>query len=74
GTPQHRIHGSASVLLLAAAQSSASSEEPRLPAGALRALGQLGVTRSTEFAAAAAGVVRAWDRELHAGLRTAEPR
>ncbi len=74
GTPQHRIHGSATVLLLAAAQSPASSQEPRLPAGALRALGRLGVTRATEFAAAAAAAVRAWDRELHAGLRTAEPR
>ena len=68
GTPQHRIHGSATVLLLAAAQ---SPHQPRLPAGALRALAQLGVTRSAEFAVAAAHTLRAWDRELHAGLRTA---
>jgi hypothetical protein len=71
GTPQHRIHGSATVLLLAAAQ---SPHEPRLSAGALRALAQLGVTPAVEFAAAAAGVVRAWDRGLHAGLRTADAR
>jgi hypothetical protein len=69
GTPQHRIHGSAVVLMLAAAQ---SPHEPRLPAGALRALRHLGVTRAPEFAAASVDVVRAWDRGLHAGLRTAE--
>jgi hypothetical protein len=69
GTPEHRIHGSATVLVLAAAQ---SPREPRLSAGALRALRHLGVTRSPEFATAAAAVVRAWDRGLHAGLRTAE--
>jgi hypothetical protein len=32
------------------------------------------VTPAVEFAAAAAGVVRAWDRGLHAGLRTADAR
>lgn len=69
GTPQHRIHGSATVLLLAAAQ---APHEPRLPAGALRALAALGVTRAPGFEAAAAEAVRAWDRELHAGLRTAD--
>jgi hypothetical protein len=71
GTPQHRIHGSATVLVLAAAQ---SPREPRLSAGALRALRHLGVTRAPEFAAAAGSVVRAWDRGLHAGLRTADTR
>ena len=70
GTPQHRIHGSAVVLILAAAQ---SPQEPRLPGGALRALARLGVTRSTSFDAAALDTLRAWDRELHAGLRTADP-
>jgi hypothetical protein len=69
GTPQHRIHGSGTVLLLAAAQ---SPNEPRLPAGALHALAQLGVTRASEFAPAAAAAVRAWDRELNAGQRTPE--
>src|SRR5262249_58421616 len=43
GTPSHRIHGGAAVLLLAAAQ---ATDVPRLPAGALRALRRLGVTRA----------------------------
>jgi hypothetical protein len=69
GTLQHRIHGSASVLLLVAAQ---SPGEPRLPAGAVRALRTLGVTRAHDFDAAAREVLCAWDRQLHAGLRTAD--
>ena len=64
-----RIHGSAVVLLLAAAQ---SSEAPRLPAGALRALSKLGVTRSTAYGMAARDTFLAWDRMLHDGLRTRE--
>ena len=56
GTPQHRIHGSAVVLILAAAQ---SPQEPRLSGGALRALARLGVTRSTSFDAAALDTLRA---------------
>jgi hypothetical protein len=69
GTPEHRIHGSAAVLMLAAAQ---GPGEPRLPAGALRALHALGVTRADRFRAAARETFVAWDRQLHAGERTAE--
>lgn len=69
GTPAMRIHGSAVVLLLAAAQ---SSEAPRMPAGALRALSKLGVIRSTDYGMAARDTFLAWDRMLHDGLRTRE--
>jgi hypothetical protein len=69
GTPQHRIHGSAAVLMLAAAQ---GPGEPRLPAGALRALHALGVTRADHFHAAARETFVAWDRQLHTGERAAE--
>ena len=69
GTPPHRIHGSAVVLLLAAAQ---GSGEPRLPGGALHALRGLGITRATRFEDAAGEALLAWDRQLHAGERTAE--
>jgi hypothetical protein len=55
--------------MLAAAQ---APGEPRLPAGALRALRALGVTRADRFAAAARETLLAWDRQLHAGERTAE--
>ena len=68
GTPANRIHGSAAVLLLAAAQ----GREPRLPAGALHALHVLGITRADRFATAARETLLAWDRQLHAGERTAE--
>jgi hypothetical protein len=73
GTPALRIHGSAAVLLLAAAQSpqsSPSSDEPRLPAGALHALRTLGITAADSFTRAALDVVRAWDRQLQGGERT----
>jgi hypothetical protein len=69
GTPEHRIHGSAAVLVLAAAQ---GPGEPRLPAGALRALYALGVTRADRFGSAARETLVAWDRQLHAGERTSE--
>jgi hypothetical protein len=69
GTLAHRIHGSAAVLLLAAAQ---GPGEPRLPAGALHALRTLGVTRADRFETAARETFVAWDRQLHAGERTAE--
>jgi hypothetical protein len=69
GTPAHRIHGSAAVLMLAAAQ---APSEPRLPAGALRALHTLGVTRADRFVPAARETLVAWDRQLHAGERTAD--
>lgn len=66
GTPALRIHGSATVLLLAAAQ---SPHEPRLPAGALHALHRLGVTRASTFENAVRDTFTAWDRQLHDGLR-----
>jgi len=69
GTPEHRIHGSASALMLAAAQ---GAGVPRLPAGALRALHALGVTRADRFGAAARETLVAWDRQLHIGDRAAE--
>ena len=43
---------------------------PSLTDEALRALHALGVTRATRFEDAARDVVRAWDRQLHEGLRT----
>jgi len=75
GTPANRIHGSAAVLLLAAAQNTQDAQVragSRLPAGALRALRSLGVTRAERFATAARETLVAWDRQLHAGERTAE--
>ena len=46
--------------------------EPQLPAGALRALHALGVTRASGFTTAAREALVAWDRQLHAGERTAD--
>ncbi len=69
GTPQHRVNGSAAVLLLAAAT---SAGVPALPVGALRALRVLDVTREADWNAARRDVVRAWDVWLHDGQRTAE--
>ena len=48
------------------------ASEPRLPAGALHALHVLGITRADRFATAARETLLAWDRQLHAGERTAE--
>ena len=70
GTPAHRIHGSAVVLMLAAAQ--AAGEQRSLPSGALHALRTLGVTGAGHFVTAARETLLAWDRQLHAGERTAE--
>lgn len=67
GTPQHRVHGSAAVLLHAA---SLSSGKPVLPTGALSALASLGVTRAGDWEGARCEVVRAWDRWLQLGQRT----
>lgn len=67
GTPALRIHGSAAMLLLAAAPATGA---PSLSGEALRALRSLGVTRAERFEDAAAEVVAAWDRRLHEGLRT----
>ena len=68
GTPQHRVHGSAAVLLLAAAT---SATRPALSTGALRALRRLGVTPASDWEGARRDVVRAWDRWLLDGQRTA---
>ena len=70
GTPAHRVHGSAAVLLHTAAL---SNHAPVLPAGALRALAALGVTRAVEWGRARTEVVRAWDTWLQSGQRTADP-
>jgi hypothetical protein len=69
GTPQHRVNGSAAVLLLAAALSSGS---PALPVGALRALRVLDVTAAADWDEARHDVVRAWDLWVLDGQRTAE--
>ena len=67
GTPTLRIHGSATTLLLAAAS---TSQALPMTDDAIRALRALGVTHATRFEDAARDVVRAWDRQLHEGLRT----
>jgi hypothetical protein len=69
GTPQHRVNGSAAVLLLAA---SLSSGPPALPVGALRALRALDVTPAADWDEARRDVVRAWDLWVLDGQRTAE--
>jgi hypothetical protein len=69
GTTQHRVNGSAAVLLLAAAS---SSGVPALPVGALRALRALGVTPAADWDAARADVVSEWDRRVLDGQRTVE--
>ncbi len=61
GTPRLRVHGTAVVLLLAAAQ---SPGDPVLPAGALRALRRLGVTREPQFGQASRVAVTAWGRAI----------
>ncbi len=70
GTPAHRVHGSAAVLLHAAAL---SNDAPVMPAGALRALAALGITREVEWERARSEVVRAWDTWFQSGQRTVEP-
>lgn len=73
GTPQHRVNASATVLVLAAA----AGLPPAMPFGALRALGRLGIVDANDardWDRARAVVVRAWDRWLHDGVRTAESR
>ncbi len=57
GTPAHRVHASAAILLESASR---SNGEPALPAGALHALAALGVTRARDWRAAARDAVRAW--------------
>lgn len=69
GTPQHRVNGSATVLLLAAALSPGT---PALPVGALRALAALDVTAASDWNEVRRDVVRAWDLWVLDGQRTAE--
>jgi hypothetical protein len=68
GTPQHRVNASAAILLLASAL---APESPDLPDAARAVLGTLGVTREGNVAAAGREVVRAWDRWVLDGQRTA---
>jgi len=72
GTPQHRVNGSAAVLLLAAAMSAPPPARPALPVGALRALRALDVTGAADWSGAAHDVTRAWDLWVLDGQRTAE--
>jgi hypothetical protein len=69
GTPQHRVNGSAAILLLSAA---AAAGTPVLSPSALRTLRALGVTRATTWAEARAEVMRAWDRIVLGGRRGTE--
>lgn len=71
GTPRHRVNGSGTALVLAAAE---TGEVPGLPSGALRALRRLGVARlsvSPDWESARRAVAVAWDHWLHDGARTA---
>jgi len=68
GTSQHRVNGSATVLLLAAGL---SSGPPALPVGALRALRALDVTAAGEWTEARRDIVRAWDLWVFNGQRAA---
>lgn len=70
GTPQHRVNGTAVVLVLAAAL---TGREPVLPAGAVRALRALGVTGDgADWDTRRGEAVRAWDRWILDGQRTAD--
>ena len=72
GTVQHRVHASATLLLLAAG---AGLPRP-LPPRAAEALARLGVVPRAacgEWDAASPAVVEAWDRWLLDGQRTAPP-
>ena len=70
GTPAHRVHGSAAVLLHAAAL---SNHAPVLPAGARHALAAPGITQAAEWRRATTDCARGWDRRLQSGQRTTEP-
>ena len=72
GTPQHRLNASATVLLLAAAE---SAEPPALDSktrAALDRLGAVSLPRGADFGVAAAEAVRLWDRWILDGQRSAE--
>ena len=72
GTLRHRVHASAALLLLAAANGGARA----IPPPESRALARLGVVKHpahSEWEPARRAVVRAWDRWLLDGQRTADP-
>jgi hypothetical protein len=71
GTLQHRVHASATLLLLGAAGGATSGALPPATAAALERLGV--VPARAEWEAARRAVVTAWDRWLLDGQRTAEP-
>jgi len=72
GTLRHRVHASATLLLLAAAGGAGHALPPPVSA-ALARLGVVPRAACAAFDEAAAAVVRAWDRWLLDGQRTAEP-
>jgi hypothetical protein len=75
GTPQHRVNASAALLLDAAVGPGRGPDRP-LPEPTARALERLGVAvgaASSGWERSRAEVVRAWDRWLLDGQRTAEP-
>ena len=72
GTPRHRLHAAATVLLMAAAR---SRDVPSLPAGALRALAQLHVLPPRErrdWTNASAALFATWDTRFHDGQRSGD--
>jgi hypothetical protein len=72
GTLRHRVYGSAALLLLEAAAGSARALPSSL-VSALERLGVVGGTERSDWEDASRAVVRAWDRRLLDGQRTAEP-
>lgn len=72
GTLRHRVHASAALLLMAAGEGAPDSLPPPV-ARALLALGVVPDAARTGFDAASRAVVRAWDRWLLDGQRTADP-
>ena len=75
GTPQHRVNAAALVLLLAAVEAgSQAGPDPVLPPEAARALARLGLAppgSTGDWAEAGRAVLRAWDRWVLDGQRTA---
>ena len=72
GTLRHRVHASATLLLVAAGDGATES----LPPPVVRALARLGIVPAAAragFEEASRAVVRAWDRWLLDGQRTADP-
>jgi len=72
GTLPHRVHASAALLLIAAGDGALESLPPHV-ARALTTLGVVPAAACTGLEEASRAVVRAWDRWLLDGQRTAEP-